>query len=103
MRVKFYTRTTEFWVEWQYLHSVWFNPVTKQMFPTPETFCRVRVRMEDGSRPVVGEGKAELHWMDAGKFCKETGRKLSLARALKAAGFNKEERTTAWEAYRSRK
>ena len=36
-------------------------------------------------------------------FCKETGRKLSLARALKNASFPKEERRVIWEIYRNTK
>jgi hypothetical protein len=34
-------------------------------------------------------------------FCRETGRKLSLARAMKNASLGKEERTEIWEAYRT--
>lgn len=33
-------------------------------------------------------------------FCKDTGRKLSLARAMKNANLAKEERTVIWELYR---
>jgi len=35
------------------------------------------------------------------KFKKDTGRKLSLARAMKNASLSKEERTEIWEAYRT--
>jgi hypothetical protein len=35
--------------------------------------------------------------------CKETGRKVSLAKALKEAKFPKEERKVIWEAYRNTK
>jgi hypothetical protein len=34
-------------------------------------------------------------------FCKETGRKLSLARVMKNANLPKEERTVVWEIYRN--
>ena len=33
-------------------------------------------------------------------FCKDTGRKISLARALKNANIPKEERKSIWEVYR---
>lgn len=36
-------------------------------------------------------------------FCKETGRKLSLARAMKNANIPKEERRVIWEIYRNTK
>jgi hypothetical protein len=36
-------------------------------------------------------------------FCRETGRKLSLARALKNTNLSKEERTVIWEIYRNTK
>lgn len=53
----------------------------------------------------VGEeeyvGKAFLALGD--NYCKETGRRLSLMRAMKKAGFNKEQRTAVWEAYRTSK
>lgn len=36
-------------------------------------------------------------------FCRDKGRKLSLARALKSALIPKEERTEIWECYRNMK
>jgi hypothetical protein len=36
-------------------------------------------------------------------FCRETGRKLSLARAMKNANLPKEERKVIWEIYRNTK
>lgn len=54
------------------------------------------VEQPDGK--VIMHGKAECHPKD--NFCKETGRKLALARAI--AGFNKAERTAVWAVYRGR-
>lgn len=34
-------------------------------------------------------------------FCRNTGRKISLGRAMKNAGLPKEERTVIWELYRN--
>jgi hypothetical protein len=48
-----------------------------------------------------GGGVAECTIHD--NFCKETGRKLSLARAMKNANFPKEERKVIWEIYRNTK
>jgi hypothetical protein len=36
-------------------------------------------------------------------FCRDTGRKLSLSRALKEANLPKEERKVIWELYRNTK
>jgi len=44
-------------------------------------------------------GTALCHKKD--QFCKATGRKLSLARALKVAGLSKNERAKVWEDYRN--
>ncbi len=46
-------------------------------------------------------GTALCHAKD--HFCKDTGRKLSLARALKKADIPKAERTVIWELYRNMK
>ncbi len=45
-------------------------------------------------------GFTQVHPNDT--YCKETGRKLSLARALANAGFTREERKLFWAAYRYR-
>lgn len=37
------------------------------------------------------------------RFTKEYGRKISLTRAMKAAGLNKQERTLIWKDYFNRK
>lgn len=71
-------------IRWRY-HSQWV------------TICSIL--KEDDS--FVGAGNACLH--DHDHFCKETGRKLSLARALKTANLPKEERTVVWEIYRNTK
>ncbi len=55
---------------------------------------------------LMGEGFAYKHPMD--NFCKETGRKISLARAIKGCGkldpimSDKEFRTQMWNAYLNR-
>jgi hypothetical protein len=49
----------------------------------------------------VGSDKAECSVKD--HFCKDTGRKISLARAMKDAKLPKEERTVIWEIYRNMK
>lgn len=46
------------------------------------------------------EGEAVTHPND--KFLKETGRKLSLARALKESGLGYEQRKEVWNVYFSR-
>ncbi|MFW5794643.1 MAG: hypothetical protein ACOCV1_04075 [Bacillota bacterium] len=46
----------------------------------------------------VYKGVAKLHYKDT--FCKDKGRKESMKRALRKAGFSKEQRAEVWEAYR---
>jgi len=55
-----------------------------------------KVEIED----VVAFGNAECSRHD--NFCKETGRKVSLANALKKAGFTQPERKLVWDAYFNR-
>ncbi len=53
----------------------------------------------------VGYGKAELARVDYGKFCKETGRKIALGRALSTialAAGSKTIRRQFWNAYLNR-
>jgi hypothetical protein len=64
---------------------------------TPDTFCTIWNR----HNIVIAEGGA--HCAKGDCFCKETGRKLSLARAMKNARFPKEERKVIWEIYRNTK
>lgn len=49
----------------------------------------------------IANGVAWCHAKD--HFCKDTGRKLSLARALKDAQLSKDERKVIWEIYRNEK
>ena len=50
-------------------------------------------------KPIVGTA-----WLNPrDHFCKEIGRKLSLARAMKNANLLKEERRVVWELYRNMK
>lgn len=53
----------------------------------------------DGFR-ALGSGLATCHRLD--NFNKETGRKIALKYALKAAGFNENERRLVWEGYFNR-
>jgi hypothetical protein len=64
---------------------------------TPHTFCKI-CNMEDR---IIGAGYAICAKGDC--FCKETGRKISLARAMKQANLPKEERKVLWEIYRNTK
>ena len=61
------------------------------------TFCDII----DNKDRLVAEGRANCFYKD--HFCKETGRKLSLARAMKSADLPKEERKVIWELYRNTK
>jgi len=79
---------------------------TKSMlfpFPTERyTLCRVLIKPEgDTTKPslVYAQGQADCHPNDM--YCYETGRKLSLERALE--GHPKTFRTAVWTCYLNRK
>lgn len=57
--------------------------------------------VEDRNDPdvVLGAGKAQLHEND--QFCRDTGRKLSLRRALANAKIPRKKRAQVWEVYRT--
>lgn len=67
------------------------------------TSCNI-VWLEEGKPfaecTIVGVGHAQCHVKD--KFVKETGRKISLARALEEGGFDKDEREVFWNYYHAR-
>lgn len=50
---------------------------------------------------VIGDGISFCSLSDT--YCKETGRRLTLMRALNDAGFSREERTLFWQTYFQRK
>jgi hypothetical protein len=56
----------------------------------------------DEPHELAFHGRASLHPNDYGRFSKETGRKLALARALANAEFTKNERSAFWAAYINR-
>ncbi len=61
------------------------------------TACHI---FRDEPAALIAEGLTSVHKNDT--YCKETGRKLSLARALANAGFTREERKLFWAVYRYR-
>jgi hypothetical protein len=63
------------------------------------TVCRIYELGEDGKKgEEIAYGASYLHPND--NLNKETGRKMSLSRAL--AGWTKKDRTKVWEFYRNR-
>lgn len=77
-------------IKWRYIE--------RQNMP-PITFCGI-MRDDDPTKfPISGVAACTTN----DHFCKETGRKLSLARAMKRANLPKEERTVIWELYRNTK
>jgi len=63
------------------------------------TTCEIYVE-HDGISYLIGQGKAKCSRHDS--FRKESGRKISLTRALKNACLRKKNRTAIWDAYFSR-
>lgn len=62
----------------------------------PGTSC---VATSEKLKGIVMAGTSHLHPLDHSSYCKETGRKLTLHRALECSGLNKKERTKVWAAY----
>ncbi len=60
------------------------------------TLCRI----SEPATAFACIGDSKLHPND--NYCKETGRKVSLKRALANAGFTRQERKLFWAAYRYR-
>ena len=76
---------------------IWFKYEHSRTAPR-ETICLIDLVGEDKT---FAAGSAVCSASD--QFCKETGRKIALTRALfSAAENNKGFRTAAWEAYRTR-
>jgi len=73
-------------IKWSYRHI----PVI--------TYCAI---YENELPFAIGEGSAVCSRNDL--FCKNTGRKISLARAMKNANMTKNTRASIWEAYRNTK
>jgi len=61
--------------------------------PPRKTYCMIEP--ESGSLPIIGA--ATVHPRDM--YCKEVGRKVSLANALSFTDFNRDTRRMFWEAY----
>ena len=80
--MKINLRNKDFWISWNYKLD-------------PKTFCHIRYGDE-----VVGMAEVTRHPKD--KHVKEIARKESLARAMKDAGFDKQEREEVWSQYFSR-
>jgi hypothetical protein len=66
-----------------------------------ETKCTINMYTHiRGEFNHIINGLAECSVRD--QYCKETGRKVSLAKALKAVKFTRDERTEFWKAYFNR-
>jgi len=77
-------------IRWRYVQRVNMPPLT---------FCGIL--KGDDPKKIVTAGVAACATND--HFSKETGRKLSLARAMKNYNMPKEERCVVWEIYRNTK
>ena len=70
----------------------------KWYYPTRSpgvTVCDIK----DSQNNLIAYSFVGCYYKD--NFCKDTGRKLSLARAMANANLKKEERKVIWEAYRN--
>lgn len=75
------------------------NPVNgwDGMPPWPGTQCYFNYNQD--KHEWLALGYSNLHPLDFNSYCKETGRKLSLARTLQDLGATRAERTQFWDTY----
>lgn len=76
-----------------FIHHNPEKPCKKEALFHYGTYCSISAEDDE----VVGRGSTVLAFGD--QYDKNRGRKLSLARALKNAGFNRDERTEFWMNY----
>lgn len=85
-----------FWITWKY--SEVENLETSKI--SRITTCKIVDDSIQGSPFTVATATSKCHEND--RFVKESGRKLSLARAIKALNLPKSERKIIWETYLNR-
>lgn len=85
-----------FWITWKYseVENLETSIVSRV------TTCRIVDDSIQGSPFLVASGTSKCHEND--RFVKEAGRKLSLARAIKALNIPKSERKIIWDTYLNR-
>ena len=83
-------KTEKYEIKWEYHYPI--------QSPRLQTLCQIKNTITDND---VSFGFALCSEKD--RFCRDTGRKLSLARAMKSAGLSKEERAELWNVYRDTK
>lgn len=94
-------RTKNYVIKWRYGQEIivtpTINPIRRRVvMRNNRTYCAIFK-----NDALIVEDYALCSLVDT--FCKETGRKLSLARAMRSADIPKEERTEIWEQYRNSK
>ena len=82
-------------LEWQYF---WDDDTDGYQWVT--TRAVLRGDAKDNREPIAFE---EAICSPRDKFVKDTGRKISLARLLKAMGLSREQRRDVWNQYHARK
>ncbi len=87
-------KTTIDGIEYKITFQHLMKPINDNPFFRPRTLCWL------ASETTTCKGEAWVHPEDT--YCKETGRKLALKRALKVGGFSREQRKLFWVAYRYR-
>ena len=94
MKVNLYGRNATYDVYWKHDPNSHYDG--KRL-----TVCNInQYTSEKGKMIEVGGGCAQCSRSD--QYCKETGRKVSLAKALKAIKFTRGERAEFWKAYFNR-
>lgn len=71
------------------------NYQIRWLYLQPTTICSI----VSSENVIIAQGRAYCNKKD--NFCKDTGRKVSLAGALRDAQLSKDERRVVWELYRN--
>jgi len=89
-------------VNMRFQHAVYQReiPMSKQMIGSRACICNLKLVHPDESEELY-IGIAKCHEND--NYCRETGRKISLTRAMQNSTLSKHERRLVWEAYLGRK
>lgn len=91
------------WVTWK--HNRFEEPKTIEGKYNPlevqgETLCKIAVKNENGDSQSVHFGRSSCSVND--QYCKETGRRISLGRALDKLNVSKSEKKQIFKQYENR-
>jgi len=90
-----------FKVQWKHIAPNSEKKIGRVRATNGGTSCFINAILDNDSDKLWALSELKCYYKDC--YSKETGRKISLAMALKDASFNKTDRTVFWKAYFNRK